>query len=136
MHNSRQFLTSFWLSLNTEQILWTFSILLESIAILPQLWMLLKHGETVEVRILIVTHFFAFSQHTIYLKAQIDIFSFQLLTAHYIASLGGYRALYLLNWIVRAIMEEDYWHPLIWFCGLVQNGLYVDFFIKTGYPLI
>lgn len=37
-------------SLVVMQIFWTFSILLEAVAILPQLWMLLKHGETVEVR--------------------------------------------------------------------------------------
>ena len=50
------------------------------------------------------------------------------MTAHYIASLGGYRLLYLINWIVRALTEEEYWQILVWGAGLVQNGLYVDFF--------
>jgi len=53
------------------QILWTFSIYLEAVAILPQLFMISKtgHAETI--------------------------------TSHYLFALGSYRALYILNWIYR-----------------------------------
>ena len=53
------------------QILWTFSIYLESVAILPQLFMVSKTGEA------------------------------ETITSHYLFALGSYRALYLLNWIYR-----------------------------------
>ena len=51
------------------QILWTFSIYLESVAILPQLYMLSKTGEA------------------------------ETITSHYLFALGIYRALYILNWV-------------------------------------
>ena len=53
------------------QILWTFSIYLESVAILPQLFMISKTGEA------------------------------ETITSHYLFALGSYRALYILNWIYR-----------------------------------
>lgn len=57
------------------QILWTFSIYLESVAILPQLFMVSKTGEA------------------------------ETITSHYLFALGSYRALYLLNWIYRYYAE-------------------------------
>ncbi|CAH1764295.1 2622_t:CDS:2, partial [Entrophospora sp. SA101] len=53
------------------EILWTFSIYLESVAILPQLFMLSRTGEA------------------------------ETITTHYLFALGAYRALYLLNWLWR-----------------------------------
>merc|ERR1712211_151767 len=53
------------------EILWTFSIYLESVAILPQLFMVSKTGEA------------------------------ETITSHYLFALGSYRALYILNWIYR-----------------------------------
>ncbi|EYB99589.1 hypothetical protein Y032_0121g1023 [Ancylostoma ceylanicum] len=53
------------------EILWTFSIYLEAVAIMPQLFMLQATG------------------------------SAETITAHYLFALGSYRALYLLNWIYR-----------------------------------
>lgn len=50
------------------------------------------------------------------------------MTAHYIAALGGYRLLYLLNWIIRALTEDKYSAWLVWTAGLVQNIIYADFF--------
>lgn len=50
---------------------WTFSVLLESVAILPQMFLLQKTGEA------------------------------ETITTHYLLCLGSYRALYLLNWIYR-----------------------------------
>ena len=57
------------------QILWTFSIYLESVAILPQLFMISKTGEAESI------------------------------TSHYLFALGSYRALYILNWIYRYYFE-------------------------------
>ena len=53
------------------EILWAFSIWLESVAILPQLFMLQRTG------------------------------SAETITTHYIFALGAYRALYIPNWIWR-----------------------------------
>ena len=58
------------------QILWTFSIYLESVAIMPQLFMLSRTG------------------------------SAETITAHYLFALGSYRALYIFNWIYRHYMEN------------------------------
>uniref|UniRef100_A0A8C4Q8D9 ER lumen protein-retaining receptor n=1 Tax=Eptatretus burgeri TaxID=7764 RepID=A0A8C4Q8D9_EPTBU len=57
------------------EILWTFSIYLESVAILPQLFMVSKTGEA------------------------------ETITSHYLFALGLYRALYLMNWIWRFFAE-------------------------------
>jgi ER lumen protein retaining receptor len=57
------------------EILWTFSIYLESVAILPQLFMVSKTGEAESI------------------------------TSHYLFALGSYRALYLLNWVYRYYFE-------------------------------
>jgi ER lumen protein retaining receptor len=57
------------------EILWTFSIYLESVAILPQLFMVQKTGEAESI------------------------------TSHYLFALGSYRALYILNWIYRYYVE-------------------------------
>jgi len=58
------------------EILWTFSIYLEAVAILPQLFMLSKTGEAESI------------------------------TSHYLFALGLYRALYIVNWIYRYYVEE------------------------------
>lgn len=58
------------------QIMWTFSIYLESVAIMPQLFMLSRTG------------------------------SAETITAHYLFALGSYRALYILNWIFRYYTES------------------------------
>jgi len=57
------------------EILWTFSIYLESVAILPQLFMISKTGEAESI------------------------------TSHYLFALGSYRGLYILNWIYRFYFE-------------------------------
>jgi ER lumen protein retaining receptor len=57
------------------EVLWTFSIYLEAVAILPQL-VLLQRTKNVDT-----------------------------LTGNYVFLLGGYRALYLLNWIYRFLTE-------------------------------
>jgi len=60
------------------EILWTFSIYLESVAILPQLFMVSKTGEAESI------------------------------TSHYLFALGSYRALYIFNWMYRYFMEDYY----------------------------
>lgn len=55
--------------------MWTFSIYLEAVAILPQLFLVSKTGEAESI------------------------------TSHYLFALGSYRALYLLNWVYRYYME-------------------------------
>jgi len=58
-------------SMTVMEVLWTFSIYLESVAILPQLFMISKTGEA------------------------------ETITSHYLFALGSYRFLYILNWIYR-----------------------------------
>merc|ERR1712226_1072596 len=60
------------------EILWTFSIYLEAVAILPQLFMISKTGEAESI------------------------------TSHYLFALGMYRALYLFSWIYRYQYEGFY----------------------------
>ncbi|KAI7884966.1 ER lumen protein retaining receptor [Lichtheimia hyalospora FSU 10163] len=79
------------------EVLWTFSIWLESVAILPQLFMLQRTGEA------------------------------ETITTHYLFALGGYRALYLINWIYRYI-NEGHVDWVAWVAGIVQTLLYSDFF--------
>ena len=49
------------------------------------------------------------------------------LTHHYIFILGGYRTMYLLNWVYRYIYES-YTPYNAWLAGLIQTALYADFF--------
>jgi len=57
------------------EILWSYSIFLEAVAILPQLFMLQRTGEA------------------------------ETITTHYLAALGAYRGLYIPNWIYRYFSE-------------------------------
>ena len=85
------------------QILWTFSIYLEAVAIIPQL---------------VMVHSVARQQGG-FVEA---------LTADYVFTLGGYRAMYLINWIYRVFTEAHYRNWIVWIAGLVQTGIYCDFF--------
>ena len=60
---------------NIPEILWAFSIWLEAVAILPQLFMLQRTGEA------------------------------ETITTHYLFALGIYRGLYIPNWIYRYFAE-------------------------------
>ncbi|KAL0112951.1 hypothetical protein PUN28_012299 [Cardiocondyla obscurior] len=64
--------------LSVLEVLWTFSIYLESVAILPQLFLVTKTGEAESI------------------------------TSHYLFALGSYRGLYLFNWIYRYWSEGHY----------------------------
>ncbi|KAK1977307.1 ER lumen protein retaining receptor [Colletotrichum cereale] len=81
------------------EILWAFSIWLEAVAILPQLFMLQRTGEA------------------------------ETITTHYLFALGIYRALYIPNWIYRYFTEVNHkidWIALT--AGVIQTVLYSDFF--------
>jgi ER lumen protein retaining receptor len=79
-----------------DEIVWTFSLFLESVAILPQLYVLTSRGGA------------------------------EALTSHYMFALGGYRALYLVNWIYR-FFAEHYTPYNAWLAGIIQTALYADF---------
>lgn len=106
-----------------KETLWAFSIYLEAVAILPQLFMLQRTGEA------------------------------ETITTHYLFALGAYRALYIPNWIYRSVLDvclcsassprvsflsltwatnryftEKAIDPISILAGLVQTGLYLDFF--------
>ena len=80
--------------------LWTFSVILESVCVLPQLLLL--------------------RQTTV--PTVIDSF--------YLVTLGSYRAFYILNWILRAKheiprhMDFDFIAPIF---GVIQTAFYIDF---------
>ena len=80
------------------EILWTFSIFLESVSILPQLF-LLRRSNNIDV-----------------------------ITADYVFLMGAYRALYIANWVYRYFTEPDYSNVLVWVAGTVQTVVYLDFF--------
>mmetsp|Transcript_899 Transcript_899/g.3270 ORF Transcript_899/g.3270 Transcript_899/m.3270 type:complete len:198 (-) Transcript_899:402-995(-) len=69
------------------EILWTFSIYLEAVAILPQL-VLLQRTKNVDN-----------------------------LTGNYVFALGAYRALYLVNWVYRYFTEPGYRQWIVWVSG-------------------
>ncbi|KAG9236438.1 ER lumen protein retaining receptor-domain-containing protein [Amylocarpus encephaloides] len=82
-----------------REIFWVFSIILESVAVLPQLLLL--------------------RQTTV--PTVIDSF--------YLISLGSYRALYILNWIVREVSPEGRKpEPIPIIFGVIQTAFYIDFF--------
>jgi ER lumen protein retaining receptor len=85
------------------EVLWTFSIDLEAVAIVPQL---------------VVVHAFA-KAHNGFVES---------LTSDYVFCLGGYRAMYLFNWIYRLATEPGYSNWIVWVAGIVQTGIYCDFF--------
>lgn len=80
------------------EVLWTFSIYLEAVAIFPQL-VLLQRTKNIDT-----------------------------LTGNYVFLLGSYRALYILNWAYRYVTEPGYAQWIVWISGLVQTLLYCDFF--------
>mmetsp|Transcript_13367 Transcript_13367/g.40421 ORF Transcript_13367/g.40421 Transcript_13367/m.40421 type:complete len:216 (-) Transcript_13367:2816-3463(-) len=80
------------------EMLWTFSIYLEAVAILPQL-ILLQRTQNIDN-----------------------------LTGNYVALLGSYRAMYILNWIYKFFTQTKYRAWIVWVSGVVQTVIYLDFF--------
>ncbi|CAI9782042.1 unnamed protein product [Fraxinus pennsylvanica] len=81
-----------------QEILRTFSIYLEAIAIIPQLVLLQRSGNVDN------------------------------LTGQYVFFLGAYRAFYILNWVYRYFTEKHFSRWISCFSGLIQTALYADFF--------
>ena len=79
------------------EILWAFSIFLESVAIVPQLWLL---QQTKEV---------------------------ETLTADYVGTLGLYRAFYIINWLYRYFFDDGMVMWIVWVAGALQTIIYIDF---------
>lgn len=87
-----------WLTLQNLQFMWTFSIILESTCVLPQL--LLLRQTTVPT----------------------------VIDSYYLLTLGSYRAFYILNWIWRELDITDRKpDPVSIIFGVLQTAFYVDF---------
>ncbi|CAR23132.1 ER lumen protein-retaining receptor [Lachancea thermotolerans] len=80
------------------EIFWSFSVWLESFAIMPQLFMISRSGKASTI------------------------------TSHYIFAMGLYRALYIPNWIWRYSIDGRPLDKLSFCTGLIQTALYSDFF--------
>lgn len=80
------------------EFFWTFSICLESVSILPQLSLLMRER------------------------------SVENLTSHYMAFLGLYRGLYIVNWWYKKYFLGIDTQLIVWVSGVIQWLLYCDFF--------
>lgn len=106
------------------QILWTFSIYLESVAILPQLFLVSKTGEAESI----TSHYlFALGNTYKLFDVSTSIIFVPCLIGIIVPISGSYRALYLLNWIYR-YYAEDHYDLIAIVAGVVQTVLYCDFF--------
>lgn len=74
-----------------------FSIILESVCVLPQL--LLLRQTTVPT----------------------------VIDSYYLFTLGSYRAFYILNWLWRGFGKEKFWDPPAVVFGIIQTAFYIDF---------
>ena len=84
------------------EILWTFSIYLESVALIPQLVFIYRAG-----------------------KAEVTI-------SVYLFVLGFYRGFYILNWVYRYNYEDRYKpDPIVIWAGCVQTVLYLGTAVKS-----
>mgnify|MGYP001143838987 CR=1 FL=1 len=79
-------------------------------------------------RSLILSHLFSVSSRLAGIQARETGGFVDTLSSHYVFALGGYRALYLLNWIYRLCTEKGYSNWIVWIAGLVQTAIYCDFF--------
>ena len=83
-----------------QEFLWTFSICLGSVTILPQLWLL--------------------QQYRIIPNSTV---------ADYVFITGLHRPFYILNWIYRSNYERHFRHQyFVYVCGGIESLLYVDYF--------
>ncbi|RVX01670.1 ER lumen protein-retaining receptor [Vitis vinifera] len=98
--------------MKTEKILWTFSIYLEAVAIVPQL-VLLQRSRIIDN----LTGNYVF------------LLGYVMLNLVGFIAFRAYRALYILNWAYRFLVEDNHhYHWIPWISGLVQTALYADFF--------
>ncbi|GIZ42027.1 hypothetical protein CKM354_000530700 [Cercospora kikuchii] len=86
-----------WKRSTLSEVIWTFSIILESVCVLPQL-LLLRQTSVPTV-----------------------------LDSFYLVTLGSYRFFYILNWIVKMFSADHTFDATSVVFGLIQTALYVDF---------
>jgi len=84
------------------EVMWSFSIWLEAVAVMPQVHMLR-----------------AFAKE--------NSGAVENITADYMFALGTYRSFYMMNWIYRYIFEKYYYDPISWVAGTIQTIMYADF---------
>jgi ER lumen protein retaining receptor len=80
------------------EFFWAFSIYLEAVAILPQLFQLTRTGEA------------------------------ETITTHYLFALGAYRGLYIFNWVYKYFTKPHFKDWIAVIAGIIQTALYIDFF--------
>lgn len=98
-HDSRKWIQGFSFY-DVLEWLWTFSICLEPVAILPQLFLVFRYRNMETIQ-------------WIY---------------QYILFKGIYMLFYIFNWIYRAHNDPHYRHPyLVYICGILQTLIYADF---------
>jgi ER lumen protein retaining receptor len=139
-------------------IAWTFSVLLEAVALLPQLLMTQvrkMHTSQVSTWCCVVNRascwrrccrgllskcweFIIFELLWLgpaLLTPHCNVFSqryreVENLTIHYISLVGAYRALYILNWIHRSRTEDTYRHNwVVYRCAVVHVAVWTVFFM-------
>ena len=86
-----------------SEVFWTSSIYLEAVAIVPQLFVVREFAKDNR----------GFVEN---------------LTSHYVFALGGYRALYMINWIFRYYTEVYYMSWIVWIGGTIQTVSFSFFF--------
>nr|CAD1824107.1 unnamed protein product [Ananas comosus var. bracteatus] len=107
-----------------REVCWAFSIYLEAVAILPQL-VLLQRSRNVDNLT---------GQYVFFLgNSSVCFYERELLSCKPVAHCTdlherAYRAFYILNWIYRYFTEQHFSRWIPWIAGLVQTGLYADFF--------
>eukprot|EP00768_Dysnectes_brevis_P004193 gnl/Dysnectes_brevis/2993_a3691_1344.p1 GENE.gnl/Dysnectes_brevis/2993_a3691_1344~~gnl/Dysnectes_brevis/2993_a3691_1344.p1 ORF type:complete len:239 (-),score=46.72 gnl/Dysnectes_brevis/2993_a3691_1344:44-760(-) len=79
------------------EIIWTFSLFLEAVAMVPQF-------------------------HMLYISKITENFS-----GDYIAALGAYRFFYILNWLYRRFVDDHSMPFVVWVSGIIQTVMYVEF---------
>jgi ER lumen protein retaining receptor len=79
------------------ETLWTISLWIEAVSVLPQLFLLTAQG-------------------------RVELFSLRYLTA-----LGGYRLMYFFNWVWRYLRHGYKTPWVVVVTGLAQTGMYADF---------
>ncbi len=93
-----------------SEVFWTSSIYLEAVAIVPQLFVVREFAKDNR----------GFVEN---------------LTSHYVFALGGYRALYMINWIYRYYTEVYYMSWIVWIGGTLQTVSFFFFFFCIIYNL-
>ncbi|KAG6505426.1 hypothetical protein ZIOFF_037782 [Zingiber officinale] len=113
-----------------KEVMWTFSLFLEAVAILPQL-VLLQRTKNIDNLTGQYVFLLGLAWNRL-VKSSLDHVEHwwfaSLRVKVGLESSRAYRAFYILNWIYRYFTEPHYVHWITWISGLVQTLLYADFF--------